>query len=296
MYTLLPFVVFFLILPGWICTLLIASRKLISCMVGMMSAMTVGMVVGLGIGAIATIISPVDSFYAILLGILAGSLAGIAAGLPIGLMAVIDGLLSGLMAGMMGAMLADMISSSYHMILLQVLAILAGGIIFLLYLMLLGEIKPNNLSGLPLFYRSPAWIFTVILLGGIGLQQTGSLHTAPLSLSDSGNDQQHQGHELRESVSSPSTTSRRMHIQTSEFAYNLKNIQIDANDTVEIVLHNTGKIGHSFVIQSANIQLQAQPGETSSGDFRIAKPGNYKAICTVPGHQNAGMELNIEVV
>jgi plastocyanin len=294
MFHMLPLLVFFVFLPGWICAFLIVARKNISCMAGMMSAMTVGMGAGLGMGAIASIVFPINTFYAIMFGMLAGSFAGITAGLPISLMAVLDGMLSGLMAGMMGAMLVDMISSNYHMILLQVLAILTGGIVFVLYLMLQSEIKQKILSGLPLFLRKPSWMFTVILLSGIGLQQVNVLQSAPKSLTDLGIEQ-HSGHGSQESVPSPSPSIQQVHIQASEFAYSPKTVQIRASDTVKVILHNAGKVEHDFVIQSENVHIHAQPGKQSSRIIRIANPGIYQVICTIPGHREAGMTLNVEV-
>ena len=44
-------------------------------------------------------------------------------------------------------------------------------VLFLLQIMLLGELKQENRMVLPIILRTPTWIFIVIILGGIGFQQ-----------------------------------------------------------------------------------------------------------------------------
>lgn len=170
MYQLLPFVMFFFVIPIWIFTFIYYARQKISCMAGMMTAMTIGMSVGLGVGTWAAVILPIPMFYSMMIGSVLGGMAGALAGLPVSLMAVLDGMLSGVMAGMMGAMSGEMITAEYRMLLLKIMGIFAGGVLFLLFIMLQNEVSREHLTRYPALLRRPIWMFIVIVVIGIGME------------------------------------------------------------------------------------------------------------------------------
>lgn len=116
-------------------------RKQYSFMVGMMIAMVLGMTSGLSIGTVIGIFY-VDYFYqASLVSMLVGALFGVTAGIAIHIMAVLDGLLSGVMGGMMGSMFGVMISQPYITSAIQIMGVLSVGVLFILYLLIMKEIK-----------------------------------------------------------------------------------------------------------------------------------------------------------
>lgn len=177
MPSMLPFAVFFIALPLWVLILVYYARSKISCMAGMMGAMTMGMSVGLGLGTWVAAVFPIPLFHSTIIGMVLGGMAGTLAGLPISLMAVLDGLLSGGMAGMMGAMLGEMIAVEHSLLLLKIIGILTGGVLFLLFLMLQNEVKREHLLHFPSLLRKPAWMFVLIVLGGLGIE---SVHALPM--------------------------------------------------------------------------------------------------------------------
>ncbi len=70
-----------------------------------------------------------------------------------------------------------------------------------------------------------------------------------------------------------------------------------ANEPVTIKMENTGAAMHNFTIDSLNISVDVQPGETV--DIVIpagTAPGTYDFYCNVPGHKEAGMvgKLTVE--
>jgi uncharacterized cupredoxin-like copper-binding protein len=52
---------------------------------------------------------------------------------------------------------------------------------------------------------------------------------------------------------------------------------------------NAGKLAHDFKIAGKKTPL-VQPGKTFTLTVKLAKPGRYPYLCTVPGHAAAGMK------
>lgn len=269
---------FFIGLPVASCSLILLIRRQLTCMVGMMSAMTVGMISGLGIGSSVAALSSLDMYHSTIIGMLSGALLGALTGIPISLMAVLDGVLSGVMAGMMGAMFAGMIPPEQHLSLLRILCVLAGSILFILHLMILGELNQELRYKMPLAFRAPVWVFLVVALGGMGLSYMELPNV-------------HIGHEHQKNTIQP----RSISIMANEFAYTPNHIQIRSNEQIQVTLQNTGAIEHDFIVQGTDIHIHIQPGEQSSNILQLTRPGLYQAYCSIPGHREAGMTFQLEV-
>jgi uncharacterized cupredoxin-like copper-binding protein len=83
-----------------------------------------------------------------------------------------------------------------------------------------------------------------------------------------------------------------------EFEFEPKPLKAKAG-TVRFVLMNRGTVDHDFAIPTLaghgnHEQHLVPPGKTRTVDLEL-KPGTYEAVCTVPGHQGAGMSVTIEV-
>ena len=95
-----------------------------------------------------------------------------------------------------------------------------------------------------------------------------------------------------------------------------KEVQIEANDVVQFVVMNTGKIDHEFSIGSMEEQLKHREmmrnmtsgHDHDSGSTVTVKPGKAKTLlwhfhgepdvefaCNIPGHAEAGMVKSIMV-
>ncbi len=60
--------------------------------------------------------------------------------------------------------------------------------------------------------------------------------------------------------------------------------------TVIFTVTNNGKVAHDFSFGSrGGGTVLLEPGESATLKVKFLKPGNYTYICTVPGHQEAGM-------
>lgn len=68
---------------------------------------------------------------------------------------------------------------------------------------------------------------------------------------------------------------------------------------VRFQLMNRGSVEHDFMIPELMEEMEherdlVQPGQSKTIETDL-KPGVYEAVCTVPGHKEAGMVVTIEV-
>ena len=67
-------------------------------------------------------------------------------------------------------------------------------------------------------------------------------------------------------------------------------IEVPAGATVLLTFTNEDPVVHDWMVDGlANVEAPARPGQTQQVRFRIDKPGDYRYICTMPGHAEAGM-------
>lgn len=90
----------------------------------------------------------------------------------------------------------------------------------------------------------------------------------------------------------PSTT-----VVLREFEFEPRPLKVKAG-RVRFLLLNRGSVDHDFMIPSLRAMEHEQdlvkPGQSRVVELEL-KPGLYEAICTVPGHKDAGMVVQIEV-
>jgi nitrite reductase (NO-forming) len=73
-------------------------------------------------------------------------------------------------------------------------------------------------------------------------------------------------------------------------------ITVRAGQTVELTLRNEGFLPHDFTLTEGvaePVKIAGGGGQTTSGTFTIDTPGAYTFVCTVPGHESAGMKGTI---
>ena len=114
-------------------------------------------------------------------------------------------------------------------------------------------------------------------------------------------------------ASQPSQPATELTVELTDFAYTPSSITVPAGQPVTLTLNNTGNIEHDFVVetidvtaeviqdngsnahhahgaeQNYDLHVSARAGETSIVQLTIAEPGTYKIICSVEGHEEAGM-------
>jgi uncharacterized cupredoxin-like copper-binding protein len=84
-------------------------------------------------------------------------------------------------------------------------------------------------------------------------------------------------------------------VEMVDIDFNPNQFTIPANQPVELVFHNSGKLPHDFTVEQLGIDLDADAGETES--VTISAPaGDYQFFCDEPGHAQAGMVGVMHVV
>lgn len=88
---------------------------------------------------------------------------------------------------------------------------------------------------------------------------------------------------------------REIRIEAGELYFDPDRVAIEAGETVNLRLVNTGQVFHDLTVPAADLVLEAQPGEEASGALELSEPGEYEFLCSVPGHEGGGMRGTIVV-
>ncbi|HEY0828987.1 MAG TPA: cupredoxin domain-containing protein, partial [Bacilli bacterium] len=241
---------------------------------------------------------PGQFFQATMLSMLIGGIVGTLAGLPISIMAVLDGLLAGVMGGMMGTMLAAMIPTEYMDSTIKIITVLCSGIIFVLFLMLQGEIKAEHLTQRSFLLSKPISMFAAIAILLLVTHQTSVAGSVQLEdhSAHSRPSQEESSDCLPPDCNTSIPIKNQLLIRAADFSFNPSSLRIKANEKIRITLDNAGDVEHDFEIVGTDIHVHAGPGLKSVTTATIEKAGTYKAICTLPGHKEAGMISVVQVV
>lgn len=110
-------------------------------------------------------------------------------------------------------------------------------------------------------------------------------------------------------------------VEANDFSFSPVVIEVGAGQPVRLTLNNQGLLEHDWSVeriavtdvrehsaQSAghgdhmhsmaaepDLHVAAMPGESGVVTFTVTEPGSYKVICTVAGHEEAGMVATLVV-
>lgn len=110
--------------------------------------------------------------------------------------------------------------------------------------------------------------------------------------------------------------SRTVRIEARDTAYNVKQVQVRAGETLKFVVENKGKLPHEFAIASAEENeahrkmmqqmpdmvheepnmVTLKPGETKEVIWKFGKDTNVEFSCNIPGHAEQGMKGVFRIV
>lgn len=83
-------------------------------------------------------------------------------------------------------------------------------------------------------------------------------------------------------------------VTETEFKFDPKAMTAKAGQ-VTFQIKNSGSVEHNFVVEGSSIKVEGiQPGQTKNVSSTLAA-GSYKVLCTIPGHQEAGMTGTLTV-
>ncbi len=99
-----------------------------------------------------------------------------------------------------------------------------------------------------------------------------------------------------------STTARAsVLVRSTDFRFKPTTVKVRAGIPTRIELRNDGQTEHSLVVKTPDgkydwIHLHAQAGASVAATYQLDEPGEYRVLCTIPGHTEVGMtgELIVE--
>jgi uncharacterized cupredoxin-like copper-binding protein len=102
--------------------------------------------------------------------------------------------------------------------------------------------------------------------------------------------------EAEPTTTEAAATPQAVTVSGTEFAFALT--PSDVNPGVVVFrLENDGQIGHDLAIEGPGVEEKTpviDAGETAELEVELA-PGDYELYCSVPGHREGGMEVELQV-
>ena len=74
-----------------------------------------------------------------------------------------------------------------------------------------------------------------------------------------------------------------------DIVWNTSLIEAQVGQEIQITLRNEGVLDHNFEVADLDINVLLSPGESQTLSFVISEAGTFDYICSVPGHEEAGM-------
>jgi uncharacterized cupredoxin-like copper-binding protein len=79
-------------------------------------------------------------------------------------------------------------------------------------------------------------------------------------------------------------------LRAQDIMWSTPTIQAKVGQPIEITLENDGALDHDFVIEELGIDVLLSPGDIEViPAFTINEAGTIEYICSIPGHEEAGM-------
>ena len=79
-------------------------------------------------------------------------------------------------------------------------------------------------------------------------------------------------------------------VEAFEYGFTPKTITVNEGDKVRIVLTNTGRMIHNFVVDEFGVETKTIPaGQTDTVEFVAGSAGTYEFYCSVSNHRALGM-------
>lgn len=84
---------------------------------------------------------------------------------------------------------------------------------------------------------------------------------------------------------------REIRLEGSEFKFSLASLTLKKGEKVRLILGNTGKMKHDFVVDELNVRTKIiNNGETDTVEFTPETAGTFEFYCSVGQHRANGMK------
>ncbi|OUN01529.1 MAG: hypothetical protein BAA04_07865 [Firmicutes bacterium ZCTH02-B6] len=89
---------------------------------------------------------------------------------------------------------------------------------------------------------------------------------------------------------------RELTVHGFEYDFDPKELTVHRGETVRLLVRNTGTIEHDLTIPDWDAATPLlSPGEEAILEFQPTRSGTFRFLCTVPGHNELGMNGTIRV-
>ncbi|MDH5606638.1 MAG: cupredoxin domain-containing protein [Anaerolineae bacterium] len=96
-------------------------------------------------------------------------------------------------------------------------------------------------------------------------------------------------------LSGCSPVSNQVQVTLTEWGINLDISEVPAGEVI-FTVSNQGLLEHNFLIEGTEIQLDLIPVNSQAAITVNLEPGRYMILCSLPGHEEAGMRTEFTVL
>lgn len=82
---------------------------------------------------------------------------------------------------------------------------------------------------------------------------------------------------------------QRISLTAHDIHWDAQEIHVQANRPVELTLYNHGALDHALRIPALDVDVLLSPGDVEIVTFTIDYATTIEFICSIPGHDEAGM-------
>lgn len=112
-----------------------------------------------------------------------------------------------------------------------------------------------------------------------------------------GDDAAHGGdHAASERAAAPVDGAEEVVLTAVDIDFEPAQLELKAGEPVNVTIVNEGEALHDFTLEAADVHINVEPGQSKTAAVTVDEPGRYEAKCTVAGHAEAGMTIDVVVV
>lgn len=104
-----------------------------------------------------------------------------------------------------------------------------------------------------------------------------------------------QDHAAQASVHDPVDGAPEVTLTATDIDYAPATLELTAGEPTNVTIVNDGETLHDFTLEEADVHANVEPGESVTTSVTIDEAGTYQAVCTVAGHAEAGMTIEVVV-
>jgi uncharacterized cupredoxin-like copper-binding protein len=133
-----------------------------------------------------------------------------------------------------------------------------------------------------------------LLLTGCSFFEVADEHMPEGHGEEHGQEQSHEDTHDHAEDTPPIEGAAETRIVADAMAFDPPSLELEVGEAHNLTLHSVD-ILHDLTIDEIDFHIAADAGEEATGGVVFEEAGTYIAYCAVPGHRDAGMEMEITV-